>query len=55
MREKLRKSIQEQIEKDTALWENVIAAVERSISEHVRGMARRTEIAIISEGEENHA
>lgn len=55
LREKLRKSIQEQIEKDTALWENVIAAVERSISEHVRGMARRTEIAIISEGEENHA
>lgn len=54
LREKLRENIRGQLQKDTNLWQDMTTAVEKSISEHVRDMARRTEISIISEEDEPH-
>lgn len=51
LREKLQANIRDQLQKDAGLWNNITGAVEKSISEHVRSMARRTEVAIISEGD----
>ena len=55
LREKLRMNICDQLQKDASLWNNIMSAVEESISEHVRNMARRTEVAIISEGDGQYA
>lgn len=54
LREKLRENIRGQLQKDTNLWQDMTTAVEKSISEHVRDMARRTEISIILEEDEPH-
>ena len=47
LREKLRGTIREQLQKDSGLWANVTSTVENSLSAHVRGMARRTEVSIV--------